>query len=110
MEGKIVQPVNIAVKAKICGVLYNHSSSIDIDETSSYWSATKSSSAFHWSPHGSLVSTGQHFVTTRVVHLPKRPETISFTESDRSGPNHLIGPCCAAVHSCNSKITVKFRY
>ena len=28
--------------------------------------------AFHWSPHGSLVSIGQHFVTTRVVHLPKR--------------------------------------
>ena len=31
-------------------------------------------SAFHWSPHGSLVSIGQHFVTTRVVHLPKRTE------------------------------------
>ena len=28
--------------------------------------------AFHWSPHGSLVSIGQNFVTTRVVHLPKR--------------------------------------
>ena len=38
-------------------------------------------SAFHWSPHGSLVSIGQHFVTMRVVHLPKRIET-SFTESD----------------------------
>ena len=25
-------------------------------------------SDFHWSPHGSLVSIGQHFVTTRVVH------------------------------------------
>ena len=25
--------------------------------------------AFHWSPHGCLVSTGQHFVTRRVVHL-----------------------------------------
>ena len=45
-------------------------------------------SAFHWSPHGSLVSTGQQFVTTRVVHLPKRIETSLFTESDRSGPNH----------------------
>ena len=32
-------------------------------------------SAFHWSPHGNLVSIGQHFVTTRVVHLPKRTET-----------------------------------
>ena len=32
-------------------------------------------SAFHWLPHGSLVSIGQHFVTTRVVHLPKGIET-----------------------------------
>ena len=32
-------------------------------------------SAFRWSPHGSLVSVGQHFVTTRIVHLPKRTET-----------------------------------
>ena len=29
-------------------------------------------SAFHWAPHGSLVSIGQHFLITRVVHLPKR--------------------------------------
>ena len=39
-------------------------------------------SAFHWSPHGSLVSIGQHFVTVRVVHLPKRTETSLITESD----------------------------
>ena len=32
-------------------------------------------SAFHWSPHGSLVCIGLHFVTTRVVHLLKRTET-----------------------------------
>ena len=25
--------------------------------------------AFHWSPHGSLVSIGQHFVTMRIVHF-----------------------------------------
>ena len=31
--------------------------------------------AFHLSPHGSLVSIGQHFVTTRVVHLRKWTET-----------------------------------
>ena len=37
--------------------------------------------AFHWSPHGSLVSIGQHFITTRLVHLPKRTETILITES-----------------------------
>ena len=32
-------------------------------------------SVFHWSSHGNLDSIGQHFVTTRVVHLPKRTET-----------------------------------
>ena len=31
-------------------------------------------SAFHWSPHGSLVSIGQYFVTMRVVHLPKKDQ------------------------------------
>ena len=45
-------------------------------------------SAFHWSPHGSLVTIGQHFVTTRVVHLPRRPERSLITKSDQSGPNH----------------------
>ena len=39
-------------------------------------------SAFCSSPHGSLVSIGQLFVTTRVVHLPKRTETSVITESD----------------------------
>ena len=48
--------------------------------------------AFHWSPHGSLVSIGQHFVITRVVHFPKRIETSLITESDQSGSNHRIRP------------------
>ena len=52
-------------------------------------------SAFHRSPHGCLVSIGQHFVTTRVVHLPERTETSLITESNRSGHNHRIGPGCA---------------
>ena len=93
-------PSMFAVKAKIYGVLlYNRSSSIAFDETSSQWSAQKAPnfSAFHWSPHGYLVSIGQHFVTTRMVHLPKRTETSLFTESDRSGPNRLCGPCIAAI-------------
>ena len=47
-------------------------------------------SAFHWSPHGSLVSIGQHFITKRVVQLPKRTETSFITESDQSGPNHQL--------------------
>ena len=72
-------------------------------------------SAFHWSPHGSLVSIGQNFVTTKVVHLPKRTETSLITESDQSGPNHQLLQLCTArtawsdsdqavrtVHSCIS--------
>ena len=84
-----------AVKAKIYEVIYKQSSSIAFDETSSYWLAPKSPnfSAFHWSPRGSLVSIGQHFVATRVVHLPKSTETSLITESDLA---------LRAVHSCNS--------
>ena len=80
-------------------MLCNQSRSIAFDETSSYWSAQKALnfSAFHWSPHGSLVSIGQHFETTRLVHLPKRTETSLITESDRSGPSHRIGPGIAAI-------------
>ena len=41
--------------------------------------------AFHWSPHGSLISIGQHFVTMRVLHLPKKDQNkLNY----RSGPNH----------------------
>ena len=67
------------------------------------------------SPHGSLVSIGQHFVATRVVHLPKSTETSLITKSDQSRPNlQLLQLCTAhtawsdsdqavrAVHSCNS--------
>ena len=79
-------------------------------------------SAFHWSAHGSLVSIGQHFITTRVVHLPKRTETSLITESDQSGPNHQLLQLCTvgttwsdsdqavrAVHSCNSWFFLSFR-
>ena len=45
-------------------------------------------SAFHWSPHGSQVSIGQHFVTTRVVHLPKEPNQAKLPNRTR-----LCGPC-----------------
>ena len=76
-------------------------------------------SAFHWSPRGSLVSIGQHFVATRVVHFPKSTETSLITESDQSGPNHLLLQLCTAhtawsdsdqavwaMHSCNSWLLV----
>ena len=56
-------------------------------------------SAFHWSPHGSLVSIGQHFVTTRVVHLPKRTKTSSITEGDIITESDQA---VRAVHCCNS--------
>ena len=72
-------------------------------------------SAFHWSSHGCLITIGQHFVITRVVHLPKRTETSLFSKSDQSGPNHHLLQLCTArtawsdsdqdvraVHSCNS--------
>ena len=39
-------------------------------------------SAFHLSPRGCLVPIGQHFVATRVVHLPKSTETSLITEAD----------------------------
>ena len=45
---------------------------------------THNFSAFHWSPRGSLVSIGQHFVATRVVHLPKSTETSLSTETSSS--------------------------
>ena len=53
-------------------------------------------SAFHWSPHGCLITSGQHFVTTRVVHLPKRTETNLITESDQSRANHQLLQLCTA--------------
>ena len=40
--------------------------------------------AFHWSLHACLVSIGQHFVTTRVVHLPKRTKRSLITEKDQA--------------------------
>ena len=76
---------------------------------------THNFSAFHWSPRGSLVSIGQHFVAMRVVHLPKRIETSLITESDQSRANHQLLQLCTvrrawsesdqavrAVHSCKS--------
>ena len=51
-------------------------------------------SAFHWSPHGCLITIGQHFVTTRVVHLPKKPETNLITESDQRRANHQLLQLC----------------
>ena len=72
-------------------------------------------SAFHWSSCGSLISIGQHFVVTSVVHLPKSTETSLITESDQSRPNHQLLQLCMArtawsdsdqavraMHSCNS--------
>ena len=81
---------------------------------------TPNFSAFDWSPCGSLVSIGQHFVATKVVHLPKSTETSLITESDQSGPKHQLLQLCTAsaawtdsdramraVHSCNSWFNCK---
>ena len=72
-------------------------------------------SAFHWSPHCCLITIGQHYVTTRVVYLPKRTETSFITESDQSRATHQLLQLCTvrtawsdsdqavrAVHSCKS--------
>ena len=80
-------------------------------------------SAFHWSPHGCLITIGQHFVTTRVVHLPKRTETSLITESDQNRANHQLLQLCTvrtawsasdqavrAVHSCKSWFSIFTRY
>ena len=56
-------------------------------------------SAFNWSSRGSLVSIGQHFVTTRVVHLPNRTETSLITDSDLITESDQA---VRAVHICNS--------
>ena len=79
-------------------------------------------SAFHWSPHGCLITIGQHFVTTRVVHLPKRTETSLIIESDQSRVNHQLLQLCTVhtawsdsdqavrvVHSCKSRFCSKAR-
>ena len=64
---------------------------------------------FHWSPHGSLVSVGQHFVTIRVVHLtkwtktsklPNQTEADLITESDQA---------VRAMPSCNSWFSTCFQ-
>ena len=71
-----------AVKAKIYGVLYNQSSSVAFKHlVIGQRQKALNFSDFHWSPHGSLVSIGQHFVTMRVVYLPKMTETSLITES-----------------------------
>ena len=56
-------------------------------------------SALHWSTHGCLVSICQHFVTPRVIHLPKRTETSLITESD---PILESDQAVRALHGCNS--------
>ena len=79
-------------------------------------------SAFHWSPHGCLITIGQHFVTTRVVHLPERTETSLITESDESRANHQLLQLCLirtawsdsdqaerVVHSCKSRFCLILR-
>ena len=61
---------------------------------------TANFSAFHWSPCGSLVSIGQNFVTTRVVHLLKRTETSLITESDQSELYNRLLHVCTARTAC----------
>ena len=95
MRKKLYGPSMFAVKAKICGVLYNQSSSIAFDETSSYTPASKSSKCFDFSL---VTKSDSHWSAFR------NHEGSTFTEKDRnklnyridpSGPSHRIGPGCA---------------
>ena len=61
-------PSIFAVKAEIYGVLYNQSSSVAFDETSSYWSGP-----FNWSAF-------------------RNHQGSTFTEKDRNKLNYRIGP------------------
>ena len=66
-------------------------------------------SAFHWSPHGSLVSIGQHFVTTRVVHLPKKDRNklnclIGPKRTKSPNQTRLCGSCITAIAGCETKL------
>ena len=60
---------------------------------------TPNFSTFHWSPHSSLVSIGQHFVTTN-RNTEIEIEVDLNTESDQA---------MRAVHSCNSWFTVNIQ-
>ena len=95
------------VKAKIYGVVYKQSSSIALMKHLVIGLRRKASnfSAFHWLPHGSPVSIGQHFVTTRVVHLPKRTEAPLNTESDLITESDQV---VRAVHICKSWLLPAF--
>ena len=88
-------PSMFAVKAKIYGVsIISPAQSLSMKHlVIGQRQKAPNFSDFYWSPHGSFVSIGQHSVTTRVVHLPKRTETSLIT--GRSRPNHQFGPVCA---------------
>ena len=77
-----------AVKAKLYGVLYKQSALSRLMKhlVIGQHLKTPNFSDFNWSPRSSLVSTGQHFVATRVIHLLKSTETSLITKSDQSGP------------------------
>ena len=89
---KLHGPSIFVVKAKMYGLLYNSPALSLLMKrlVTGQRLKTPNLSAFHWSPRGSLVSIGQHFVATRVVHLPNSTETSLITGSDQRGPNHQL--------------------
>ena len=82
-------PSMFSVKAKIYGVLYKQASSIAI--VIGQRQKAPNFSAFHWSPHGSLVSVGQHFITTNI-------NTEIEIEADL---NTELDQAMQAVHTCS---------
>ena len=99
-----VVPVNVRRKFMECSIISPAPSLLMKHLVIGQRQKAPSFSAFHWSPDGSLVSIGQHFVTTRVVHLPIRTETSLITEADLITESDQT---VRAVHSCNSWFWLK---
>ena len=60
-------------------------------------------SAFDWLPHGSLVSIGKYFVTTR-----EKDQIKLITESDQVDLITESDQAVRAMHSCNSWLQNKY--
>ena len=95
-----------AVLAKIYGVLIINTNLSLLMKHLVIGQPQKAPNFYDWSPHDSLASIDQLFVTTRVVHLPKRTKASLITESDLTTESDQA---VRVVHSCNGwfKLTSK---
>ena len=84
------------INIKSCSII--KLATIAFDETSIIGQRQRAHnfSVFDWAPHDCLITIGQHFVTTRVVHLPKRTETSLINKSTKA---ELITSYCSYARS-----------